>query len=325
MIANKKISKAFGGSTQLSILVEGDIFDPATLKNIELLTNHVKNKYSIVTKSYSIVDVIKKMHSGFNNGDPNLEVIPENKDLISQYMFLYSITGEGDEFDVLLDDIEEPGYTQILLRMEEVRTSTIADIVEDTEQFIQANFYDDAPMELTGGATLLGVLSRMIVNGQLLSLLVSVLVIFIIMAFVFRSFVGGLFATLPMGTSVIMMFGLMGYLDIPLDVTTMLLTSILVGVGVDYTVHFLWHLRDHLRDGDNLDQAISNTFLISGRGILFNGLSVVIGFSALLFSVFVPVKIFGTLVMGSISFCLFGALATLPALTSLIKPKFLFK
>ena len=116
-----------------------------------------------------------------------------------------------------------------------------------------------------------------------------------------------------------------GYLDIPLDVTTMLLTSILVGVGVDYTVHFLWHLRDHIRDGDKLEEAISNTFLISGRGILFNGLSVVIGFSALLFSVFVPVQIFGTLVMGSISFCLFGALATLPALTSLIKPKFLLK
>ena len=92
----------------------------------------------------------------------------------------------------------------------------------------------------------------MIVNGQLLSLLVSVFIIFIIMAFVFQSLTGGLFATLPMGTSVVMMFGLMGYLDIPLDVTTMLLTSILVGVGVDYTVHFLWHLRDHLRDGEIL-------------------------------------------------------------------------
>ena len=324
-IANKKISKAFGGSTQLSILVEGDIFELNTLKNIETLTDHVKNKYSIVTKSYSIVDVIKKMHSGFNGGDPEYEVIPDDRDLISQYMFLYSIAGDGDEFDVLLDDTEDPNHTQILLRMEEVRTSTIADIVEDTEQFIQANFYDDAPMELTGGATLLGVLSRMIVNGQLISLLVSVLIIFILMTIVFRSFTGGLFATLPMGTSVIMMFGLMGYLNIPLDVTTMLLTSILVGVGVDYTVHFLWHLRDHLRDGDNLDQAISNTFLISGRGILFNGLSVVVGFSALLSSVFVPVQIFGILVMGSISFCLFGALATLPALTSLIKPKFLYK
>ena len=118
----KKISEAFGGSTQLSILVEGDIFNPKTLKNIELLTNHIKNKYSIVTKSYSIADVIKKMHSGFNGGDTDLEVIPEDRDLISQYMFLYSIAGDGDEFDVLIDDIEEPNHTQILLRMEEVRT-----------------------------------------------------------------------------------------------------------------------------------------------------------------------------------------------------------
>ena len=324
-IANTKISEAFGGSTQMNILIEGDVFNPKVLRNIEKLTSHIKNRHDIVTKSYSIVDIIKKMNSSFNGGDPKYEIIPDDPELISQYMFLYSIAGDGDEFDVLLDDMEDPNHTQILLRMEEVRTSTIADIVDDTEQFIQANFYDDAPMELTGGAALLGVLSRMIVNGQLLSLLVSVLVIFIIMTIVFRSFVGGLFATLPMSISVIMMFGLMGYLNIPLDVTTMLLTSILVGVGVDYTVHFLWHLRDHVKDGDTLEQAIANTFLISGRGILFNGLSVVVGFSALLFSVFVPVQIFGTLVMGSISFCLFGALATLPALTSLIKPKFLFK
>ena len=324
-VANTKIGKAFGGSTQMSILIEGDVFNPSILKNIEMLTNHIKDKHDIVTKSYSIADVIKKMHSGFNDGDPDFEYIPEEKDLIYQYMFLYSIAGDGDEFDVLLDDIEEPNYTQILLRLQEVRTSTIADIVEDTEQFIQANFYDDSPMEITGGATLLGVLSRMIVRGQLMSLLVSVIIIFLIMTVVFRSFVGGFFATLPMGLSVVMLFGLMGYLDIPLDVTTMLLTSILVGVGVDYTVHFLWHLRDHVKDGDSLDEAITNTFLISGKGILFNGLSVVVGFSALLFSVFVPVQIFGTLVMGSISFCLFGALATLPALTSITKPKFLLK
>jgi hypothetical protein len=74
-----------------------------------------------------------------------------------------------------------------------------------------------------------------------------------------------------------------------------------------------------------MDDAITNTIRISGKGILFNGLTVVIGFSALLLSVFVPVKIFGILVMGSISFCLFGALATLPAFTSLIKPKFLYQ
>ena len=145
------------------------------------------------------------------------------------------------------------------------------------------------------------------------------------MALVFRSIMGGFLATLPMVVSVVMMFGLMGYLDIPLNMTTSMLTGILVGVGVDYTVHFLWHLRDHIKEGNSLDDAIANTFLISGKGILFNGLSVIVGFSALLFSVFVPVQIFGILVMGSIAFCLFGALATLPALTSLINPKFLYR
>ena len=188
-----------------------------------------------------------------------------------------------------------------------------------------ANFYDDMPMSLTGGATLMGVINHMVIRGQFVSLIVSVFIILIIMSFVFKSLIGGLIATLPMAVSVSMMFGLMGYLDITLNITTSLLTCILVGVGVDYTVHFLWHLKDHLSDGDSLDEAIANTFRISGKGILFNGLSVVMGFSALLFSVFVPVRIFGILVMGSILFCLFGALATLPALTSLIKPKFLFK
>ena len=324
-IANTKISNAFGGSTQMNILVQGEIFDPAVLENIEVLTDHIKNRHDIVTKSYSIVDVIKRMHSGFNGGDPSMEVIPDDIDLIRQYMFMYSISSDGDEFDLILDDIEDPSYTQILLRLQEVQTHAIAAIVEHTEQFIEANFYDESPMELTGSATLLGVLNHMVIRGQLISLVVSVCIILLIMSIVFRSFIGGLLATFPMSASVVMMFGLMGYLNITLNITTSLLTCILVGVGVDYTVHFLWHLRDHVKDGDSLDEAITNTFRISGKGILFNGLSVVVGFSALLFSVFVPVKIFGILVMGSISFCLFGALATLPALTSLTKPKFLFK
>ncbi|MBT3519097.1 MAG: RND family transporter [Candidatus Marinimicrobia bacterium] len=324
-IANTKISEAFGGSTQMHILVEGDIYDPELLRNIEMLTDHIKDAHEIVTKSYSIVDVIKKMNAGFNGGDPTYEVIPDDRELISQYMFLYSITGDGDDFDLMLDDMEDPSFTQVFLRLKEVQTITIAEIVEDTDQYILANFYDDAPMEITGGAALLGVLTRLVLQGQMVSLAYSIFIIFIIMTLVFRSITGGLLATLPMVASVAMMFGLMGYLDIPLNMTTSMLTGILVGVGVDYTVHFLWHLRDHIKYGDTLDEAIANTFLISGKGILFNGLSVIVGFSALLFSVFVPVQIFGILVMASISFCLFGALATLPALISLLNPKFLYR
>ncbi|MGY8787767.1 MAG: efflux RND transporter permease subunit, partial [Fidelibacterota bacterium] len=219
-IANTKISEAFGGSTQMHILVEGDIYDPELLRNIEMLTDHIKDAHEIVTKSYSIVDVIKKMNAGFNGGDPTYEVIPDDRELISQYMFLYSITGDGDDFDLMLDDMEDPSFTQVFLRLKEVQTITIAEIVEDTDQYILANFYDDAPMEITGGAALLGVLTRLVLQGQMVSLAYSILIIFIIMTLVFRSITGGLLATLPMVASVAMMFGLMGYLDIPLNMTT---------------------------------------------------------------------------------------------------------
>jgi predicted RND superfamily exporter protein len=180
-------------------------------------------------------------------------------------------------------------------------------------------------MQLTGPAAFLGVLTRLVVKGQIISLFISALIIFIIMSFVFRSIVGGLLAVLPMATSVLLVFGVMGHLGIVLNMTTSLLTSILVGVGVDYTVHFLWHLRDHIRSGESIDDAIRSTFRISGKGILFNAASVILGFTALLFSEFLPVVIFGILVMASITFCLFGALAVLPALISWVNPKFLYK
>tara|TARA_B100000214_G_C23863232_1_gene579088 strand:- start:192 stop:989 length:798 start_codon:yes stop_codon:yes gene_type:complete len=265
------------------------------------------------------------MHSEFNGGDSSFAFIPNDRALIHQYMFMYTISSDGDEFDLILDDSEEPNHTQVLLRLEEARTFAIAEIVEDTKQFINANFYDESPMHLTGGATFLGVINHMVIKGQFLSLIVSGFIILLIISIVFKSLLGGLLATLPMAASVVMMFGLMGYMDITLNITTSLLTCILIGVGVDYTVHFLWHLREHLKEDDSFDKAVGKTFRVSGKGILFNGLSVVLGFSALLLSVFVPVRIFGILVMGSISFCLFGALVTLPALTSLTKPRFLYK
>ena len=61
------------------------------------------------------------------------------------------------------------------IRLQEVQTHAIAAIVEDTEQFIEANFYDESPMELTGSATLLGVLNHMVIRGQFISLIVSFL------------------------------------------------------------------------------------------------------------------------------------------------------
>ena len=321
------INKTFGGSTQLNIIIEGDIYDPLSLEHIDRLMSHIKEKNEAVSSTYSIADVIKKMHYSFNDGNIDSLKIPSSRELIEQYMFLHSIAGEDNDFDLILNDTDDPNFSQCFVRIKKVSTVDLMDLVDDTEDYIRSNYYDGRPIKpmLSGPAALLGAVSHLVIRGQIISLAIASLILFIIMSLVFRSFIGGLFASLPMSLAVLLIFGLLGNFGIPLNMTTSLLTCILVGVGIDYSVHFLWHLREHIRDGEELEQAISNTLKVSGKGILFNGISVVVGFSVLMYSVFMPLKAFSALIMASISFCLIGGMAILPAMISLIDPNFIRK
>ena len=325
--ASQVISQTFGGSTQLNILVEGDIYDPLSLQHIDKLMNHIKEKNKAVSSTYSIADVIKKMHYSFNNGNPDSLSIPSSRELIEQYMFLYSIASEDNDFDLILNDTDDPSFTQCFVRIKKVSTADLMALVDDTEDYISSNYYDERPIKpmLTGPAALLGAVSHLVIKGQIISLAIAAIIIFMIMSIVFRSFIGGILASLPMSLAVLLIFGLLGNFGIPLNMTTSLLTCVLVGVGIDYSVHFLWHLREHIRDGEELEEAITNTLKVSGKGILFNGISVIVGFSVLMYSVFMPLKAFSVLIMASIGFCLIGGMAILPAMVSLIDPQFIRK
>lgn len=321
---NDKINSTFGGSTQISVLVEGNMTDPQTLRNVEQLENHLA-KNNLVAQTGSIVDIIKRMHRAFNGSDTDYEIIPDDPELIAQYLFLYTLTANAADLYPFVDHIEQPQHAQILVRLKKIKTMQIADLMEDTNDYIRANFYDQGAMNLTGPATLLGVLSRMIIRGQVISLLVSILIIFIVIAIVFRSLAAGILSVIPLGSAITILFGYMGIANIELTISTAMLSSILVGVGVDYTVHFLWHLRDHIRAGNDLEEAIFLTLKISGKGIVYNALSVIAGFSVLLLSVFLPVNMFGGLIILSITVCLVGALSILPAIISIFRPKFFFR
>jgi hypothetical protein len=322
-INSAAITEMFGGASQMSVIIEGDIKDPAVLRKIEKLSYHLE-KQPLVSQTNSIVDQIKKMHSAFHGGDPVYEVIPDDRFLVAQYLFLYSLTGDESDFDQFLDDIDEPENAHLVVRLTNVRTAVINAIMDDAQDYIRANFRE-TPMKITGPAAMIGELADMVVKGQIISLMISICIIFLIMAYVFRSWTGGIFAVVPLGTAILFVFGLMGYFEIELNMATAMLSSILIGVGIDYTVHFLWHLREHIREGLALDDAIFTTMRISGKGIVFNALSVIIGFSVLSLSAFLPVYFFGFLITLSISMCLFGALAMLPALIMIINPEFLHK
>ena len=119
----------------------------------------------------------------------------------------------------------------------------------------------------------------------------------ILVMLLFRSVVAGLLAAFPLSLSMVVLFGLMGFFEIELNIATALLSSIMIGVGIDYTIHFLWRYREERRTGRESVEAVKITLTTTGRGITFNALSVVIGFVVVLLSNFMPVKFFGFLVV----------------------------
>jgi predicted RND superfamily exporter protein len=115
----------------------------------------------------------------------------------------------------------------------------------------------------------------------------------------------------------------MGYTGVKLDVATALLSSMMIGVGVDYTIHFLWRYREERQHHRPKKEAVITTLSTTGRGIIFNAFSVIIGFVVLIISSFTPIRFFGILVVVSIFSCLAGALVLLPAMVLKYNFKFL--
>ncbi|MBN2729578.1 MAG: MMPL family transporter, partial [Bacteroidales bacterium] len=155
------------------------------------------------------------------------------------------------------------------------------------------------------------------------SILYSLVIIFIIIAVIFKSPMASLFQLIPLIFSIVVLFGFMGWFQIDLNFTTALLSSIMIGVGIDYTTHFCWHVREHYISIGDLSVAIEKTLSINGRGIILNALSVMIGFSALIFSEFLNVRFFGLLMILMIGTCLLGALVVVPAFLIQFQPKFI--
>ena len=123
--------------------------------------------------------------------------------------------------------------------------------------------------------------------------------------------------------AVLCTFGIMGWLGLELNIVTALLSSISIGLGVDFTIQVFWRIKWELANGLDYADSIKATLRTIGRGIVVNAFAVMLGFSALFLSSFPLVRLFGFLIILSVSLCLVCALVLIPAICLVFKPKFL--
>jgi hypothetical protein len=228
------------------------------------------------------------------------------------------MSGDPEDFE----DIVDFDYTKALLTIQyqAANTAEINNIVDK----INALTKDDPHKSLIGGFSLIDkAICESVVKGQYNSLLFAFIVILILLAIIFRSFVAGLMGSLPLAFSVLCTFGIMGWTGIELNIVTALLSSVSIGLGVDFTIQMFWKLKTEIANGHSYASAVHIALKTMGRGISINAFSVMIGFSVLFLSAFPIIRSFGFLIVISLFFCLICALVLIPALCILIKPRFL--
>jgi predicted RND superfamily exporter protein len=316
--ATDLVNDNLGGSQNISVVYKGDIKDPKIMTKIDKMEEELE-ELPEVGLTTSIARVVRQMSRAlFDEGEANYDRIPDSREAVAQYFELYSMSGDPEDFEKLVDFPYE--HAMVTARLNTTSTPILQALVRN----VNAQIADDKDVDFVGGfGVVLTEVAHSVVNGQVLSLAIAVVLIGFLLMILFRSIVAGLIATVPLGISIVTLFGFMGILSIELNVAVAMLSSIMIGVGVDYTIHFLWRYREERRHGLGEKESVRKTLTTTGRGIIFNALSVVIGFVVLIVSGFMPVRFFGFLVVISILSCLIGALVLVPSLCLVVKPKFL--
>jgi len=314
------VNRQFGGGQIVNVIVEGDIKDPATLRAIESFEKEIM-KTPEVGRSTSIARLVRLISRNVHQrGEPGYDAIPDTRGAVDFYLSEYAKAGDPGELSHLVD--RDFTHAQIMVQINDEGSGAIKKVVARVNELTA---HDPRFVLVGGSGYIFAALMEEVARGQITSLILSVLIVAILVMLLFRSVVAGIVAAIPLALALVLLFGIMGAGGIPLDIATAMLSTLMLCVGVDYTIHFLWRYRDELALGKPPEKAVRKTLRTTGRGIIFNAVSVMVGFSVLMFSVFMPIKFFGLLIVLAISTCLAGALFIMPAYCMIFRPRFLEK
>lgn len=321
------INDRLAGTADLYLLIEGKeddaIKNPKTLEAMDA-TQRFLEEDPMVGKTLSLADFLKRMNQAMNGDDPAYAKIPQNRELISQYLLLYSMSGDPQDFDTYVDNGYQRADIKVFLKTD--NTIYLQKLISRLNPFIQSHFGEDVRVSVGGGAPSGAAMNEVIVKGKILNVLQIGAVIFIISSLVFRSLTAGILVLIPLSLAVLGNFGLMGLAGIRLNIATSVIMAMTVGIGTDYAIYLIYRIREEIQRGLPIDAAFQTSLTTAGKAILFVAIAVAVGYGVLLLSFGFYIHIwFGLLTASAMFFSSMAALTLLPALIYTFKPGFVFK
>ena len=304
------------GTVDIRVRIEGDIKDPTTLQDMNELQSFMEEDEQVST-SFSIANVVKQMHRTVMNDDIRYEVVPIERGKINNLFTMYSMSGDSEDFEALVDYDYKIGL--ITAFADVMSTDQIFSYTNQLNEHIEKNFNKESKIDVTGMIVVFRDLVILIVRSSFISIFASLLVIGILASIFFRRILWGVLAIVPLSAAVIINFGFMGFFGIELSHVTAILSSIIIGVGVDFAIHYISQYR---RLSRTMSSKIVSKEVVEDVGypIVLDAASNM-GFGALIFSAFVPIQYIGGLMVFAMLSTSLGTLTILSATTEMLKKR----
>lgn len=268
---------------------EGGIKEPVFLRETMRFQNYLES-LPYTGRANSMLGYLKRMNRVMNNDQPVFEQIPDTRALVAQLLFLYSTSSPEEDLSDMISHDER--YLRISLRVRNMPTSKMQLLVDK----IEAKRLSDFPTlkaEMAGDTILWNNMSVYIQEGIIRSFSIAFLTIITCFFILFRSIKYGLLSMIPSLAPILAAGGIMGYMGIDLDFSTMMVAAVCFGIAVDDTIHVMNRYIATRRAGRSRKDSVHAAVTESGRAIIFTSLILYFGFSVMMLSAFIPNIYFG--------------------------------
>jgi len=290
---------------------EGAFKDPTLLGRMLALQREAEALPEI-DKTSSIANYVAMMNRAIYGNDPSQERLPDTRAAVAQYLLLYSMSGDLENFDELVDG----GYRRARIVLNATVPSSAASAALRVKLGELAHRY--FPGEFQAGSVLsteilLSQAADSVAREQARSFAGALVLIVLVVMVAFRSVLTGALLLLPNALPIAVYLGTMVIAGLALSESTSVIAVIGLGIAVDSTVHLIAAIRRSEQTHGSLPGAIVEAMQVTGRPVVITGLTVVLGFSVLLLSDFKLISDFGGLTALTILYCLGADLVVLPA------------
>jgi len=314
------VDERMGGSMAVELMIDtgrqDGVKDPGFLRRMEQLEMKL-DSLPDVTKTVSVVDILKRINQAMHQGDEAYHVLPQSRDEVAQYMLLYEMS-DGREMDKVVSFKND--IARLTAKTKTLGTKQVRNLTEQVDVLGHELFGSDVEIVTAGHLAWVKSMNDLLGQGQRKSFLTAIIIISLIIGVSLKSFRLGLISIIPNVFPVIVPLGFMGFNGMYMDMPLMSFSAIIIGVAVDDTIHFLFRFRKEFQQTGTYEKALERTLHSAGRPLTFTTLTLSAGFGVLLFSDLTGVSKFGGLAGFAFTWALLADFFFVPSLLLVFKP-----